>query len=216
MNNVETRTIVRTTENGETEEDTIQVSTPKIVEIGVIYTVVQYTDANGKRHYYYRTYNDNRDTLNGCTTRDTSGNDTHYTLVKNNADGRYYRVVDGDVGAVTCDMNHYMEQYRFASTPWIVSNIKGDAKRMELNRLFRFHTISDGDNSNREIKISIQNIKTDDMTFDVIVRDINDTDEMPVVLERFSKCTMIPGDKGYIAYKIGAFDGTYGGDFSFV
>lgn len=209
MNNVESRTIVRTTEDGETVEDTIQVPTPKIVELGVIYTVVQYTDANGKRHYYYRTYNDNRDTLNGCTTRDTSGNDTHYTLVKNNADGRYYRVVNGDVGAVTCDMNHYMEQYRFASTPWIVSNIKGDAKRMELNRLFRFHTISDGDNSNREIKISIQNIKTDDMTFDVIVRDINDTDEMPVVLERFSKCTMIPGDKGYIAYKIGAFDGTY-------
>ena len=195
------------------------------VDMGVIYTVVQHTDANGKRHYYYKTLVKEQevkpadengeggevgyiriDALNGCVG---STGDIHHTLVKNNADGRYYRVVNDDVGAVTCDMNHYMEQYRFASTPWIVSNIKGDAKRMELNRLFRFHTISDGDNSNREIKISIQNIKTDDMTFDVIVRDINDTDEMPVVLERFSKCTMIPGDKGYIAYKIGAFDGTY-------
>lgn len=182
-----------------------------IVVVGHIYTVVQYTDENGKRHYYYREYNgDKKEVLDSQTN----------VLVKNNADGRYYRLQNGkdgeDVGAVTCNMNHYMEQYRFASTPWFVSNIKGDAKHMELNRLFRFHTISDGDNANKEIKVSIQNIKTDDMTFDVVIRDINDTDEMPVVLERFSKCSMVPSDKGYIAYKIGSVDGTYESKSKFV
>ena len=180
------------------------------VKVGKIYVVEQYTDSKGQRHYYY-THNSG-DTLYNAENAD-SGVTTANTVVKVLSNGRYYKVVtsdsDKDVKPITCDMNHYKEAYRFASTPWFVSNIKGDGSSMELNKLFRFHTISDGDAANREIKVSIQNIKTDDMTFDVVIRDINDTDEMPVVLERFTKCTMIPSSLNYIAYKIGSFDGTY-------
>lgn len=196
----------------------------KTVEVGQIYTVSQYTDASGQRHYYYRYYENIpsgdtyqkvvltdrlAETISGDT--DDSNMNKWSTVVLNLMDNRYYRMNSDntDVAPVTCDMNNYKDSYRFASTPWIVSNVKGDTTSIELTKLFRFHTISDGDNSNKEIKISIQNIKTDDGTFEVLVRNINDTDESPIVLERFTKCTMVPGTNGYIAYKIGSYDGLY-------
>jgi hypothetical protein len=106
-------------------------------------------------------------------------------------------------------MNDYKSAYRFASTPWIVSNLKGDINRVEINKLFRFHTISDGDNSNYEVKVSIENIRPDDGVFDVVVRRIDDVDESIIPLERFGRCSMIPGDSNYIAFKIGSYDGVY-------
>ena len=221
------------------ENGKLSSKTAEKVKVGQIYTVVQHTDENGKRHYYYRYYNDinlveskkirintliaKRDKLakpsllgeifSKYLGEDEKEQRTTYlaTLVKNNADGNYYRLNDSsaDIVFVETDMNHYKEAYRFASTPWIVSNVKGDYDTIELNKLFRFHTISDGDASNHEVKVSIQNIRPDDGTFDVLVRAFDDYDESPIVLERFSKCTLTPTDNGYIAYKIGSYDGLY-------
>lgn len=202
------------------------------VAVGQIYTVAQYTDSEGKRHYYYKYYNASgltslKPDTSGTsivawtkyysildkivdTSKNTSNGGKLPTLVRNNEDGRYYRMKGTDeVVEVTCDLNDYKESYRFASTPWIVSSIKGDAEKMELNKLFRFHTISDGNSANNEIKVSIQNIRPDNGTFDVIVRDINDVDESIVAYEKFGNCTLVPGDSNYIAYKIGSFDGAY-------
>ena len=134
---------------------------------------------------------------------------TKSSIVLNNADGTYYKVKEGEIVPVLCDLNNYKDAYRYASTPWFVSNLKGDATHYELNKLFRFHTITDGNNANNEVKISIQNIKPDAYTFDVIVRDINDSDESIIVLEKYANCNLIPGDNSYIAYKIGSFDGIY-------
>lgn len=133
------------------------------------------------------------------------------TLVYNSRDGLYYRMNadDTDVVYVQLDMNDYKSPYRYASTPWIVSNLKGDMKHVDVTKLFRFHTISDGDSSNYDVKVSIENIKPDEGTFDVVVRRIDDADESISVLERFGKCSMVPGDSNYIAYRIGSFDGTY-------
>ena len=193
---------------------------------GQIYTVKQYSTQDGKRNYYYAYYT--ASSVRSASTKNTKldvinlyGNLLYggtnansaktATLVYNTADSLYYKYLVGekDVHFVELDMNDYKSAYRYASTPWIVSNLKGDMTRVELNKLFRFHTISDGDSSNYEVKISIENIKPDDGTFDVVVRNVYDTDESITVLERFSKCTMIPGDSNYIAYKIGSFDGTY-------
>lgn len=188
--------------------------------IGKIYTVVQYTDSDGKRNYCYRYWGNN------APTQTTSGysideiiniNDklnfddlNKSKLVFNKDDGKYYKLVDNDViKPISCDLNNYKDSFRFASTPWFVSNVKGDASKIELNKLFRFHTISDGNNSNSEVKVSIQNVKPDEGTFDVVVRDFNDTDESVIVLERFIKCSMSPNDNGYIGYKIGSYDGVY-------
>ena len=200
----------------------------ELVKVGQIYTVKQFTNSDGKRGYYY-TYYTASSVSSAFSGSDKADYATQYygnlkdggnpsgssvngaTLVYNNADGLYYRMNANkdDVTYVAIDMNDYKSAYRYASTPWIVSNLKGDIKRAEVNRLFRFHTITDGDNANNEIKVSIENIKPDDGTFDVVIRDINDVDESIVALEKFTKCSMVPGDSNYIGYKIGTFDGAY-------
>lgn len=196
------------------------------MRVGQIYTVKQYTTQDGKRHYYYTYYSkksvkdvlgDREGTefelinyygnlLNGGTKGNTGRTST---LVLNNADGLYYKVEGDDVTYVKLDMNDYKSAYRYASTPWIVSNLKGDFDHIEMTKLFRFHTISDGNNSNYEVKVSIENIRPDEGVFDVVVRRVDDLDESIIPLERFGRCTMVPGDSNYIAYKIGSFDGVY-------
>lgn len=111
------------------------------------------------------------------------------------------------------DYDNYLESYRAAQTPWIVSDAaisEVDGKKTStLKKLFKFITISDGNIANYQVKVSIQNIKPNDGTFDVVVRDFYDSDLAPVVLERFSKCNLVEGDANYIAYKIGTADGGY-------
>lgn len=154
------------------------------------------------------------DIYSGLTATSEKKKYLRSSVVKNNYDGRYYRAFINDndemeIKEVLCDLNNYKDAYRYASTPWIVSNLKGDVQHYELNKLFRFHTISDGDVSNKEIKISIQNIKPDQKSFDVLIRHIDDSDESIIVLEKYANCTLTPGDSTYIAYKIGSFDGIY-------
>ena len=193
-----------------------------IAVAGQIYTVRQYTDQNGRRSYLYAYYTtksldgiDHQDKVNlygNLFGSDNSRNQSQESiLVYNSRDGLYYRMNadNTDVVYVQLDLNDYKSPYRYASTPWIVSNLKGDMKHVDVTKLFRFHTISDGDSSNYDVKVSIENIKPDEGTFDVVVRRIDDADESISVLERFGKCSMVPGDSNYIAYRIGSFDGTY-------
>lgn len=193
-----------------------------VAVVGQIYTVRQYTDQNGRRSYLYAYYTteslkdiDHQDLVNLYGNLKGSSNNRNQgknaTLVYNSRDGLYYRMnaSNTDVVYVQLDMNDYKSPYRYASTPWIVSNLKGDMKHVDVTKLFRFHTISDGDSSNYDVKVSIENIKPDEGTFDVVVRRIDDADESIIVLERFGKCSMVPGDSNYIAYRIGSFDGTY-------
>ena len=76
--------------------------------------------------------------------------------------------------------NNYKSSYTNAITPYIVSEVRGN----KLLRLFRFHTISDGNAANKEFKISIQNIKLDEKEFDVVIRRFSDTDAKPVVFRK--------------------------------
>lgn len=110
---------------------------------------------------------------------------------------------------MSTDINDYKEQFRCASTPWVVSELKGDGTKVEVKKLFRFHTISDGNAANKEVKVSIQNIRPDEGLFDVVVRAFDDMDATPIVLERFTKCSMVPGTPNFIGFKIGTFDGEY-------
>ena len=89
-------------------------------------------------------------------------------------------------------------------------------KCASLKRLFRFLTISDGDASNYQVKVSIEKINPFDGTFDVVVRDFNDTDANINVLEKFSKCTLKKDDASYIGYKIGTSDGLYGNNSKYI
>ena len=135
------------------------------------------------------------------------------SIVYNKEDGFYYRAIkSGDtlsIKYIDCDLNNYKEAYRYASTPWFVSDVKGDYNNLEVKKLFRFHTISDGDNANNEIKVSIANIRPDSGEFDVIIRKIDDIDAEIIPLEQFTRCTLVPGTNSYLGYKVGTFDGSY-------
>lgn len=108
----------------------------------------------------------------------------------------------------------YYEMYRPAQTPWIVSDVVANfsgnnPKDASMQKLFKFITISDGNVANYQIKVSISRINPLEGTFDVLVRDFNDTDASPVVLEKFSRCNLVPGSQNYIGLKIGTYDGGY-------
>jgi len=97
-------------------------------------------------------------------------------------------------------------QYQAAHTPWVESQeIAG-----ERYRLFRFHTLSDGNSSNTLYKVAISNIRpagtasgTDYATFTVAVRRFDDTDRRPFTLETYNNVTLDPSSPNYIARAIG-------------
>ena len=79
-----------------------------------------------------------------------------------------------------------------------------------MAELFRFHALDQpGDWSNRNIKISIEDIKasTNDSdpygSFSVKIRHLSDSDNVVRVLEQFSDCNLNPNSLNYIARKIG-------------
>lgn len=125
------------------------------------------------------------------------------------SEDRFFENKEGQLVKCSTDVNDYKEQFRCASTPWVVSELKGDGATVDVKKLFRFHTISDGNAANSEVKVSIQNIRPNEGLFDVVVRAFDDLDSNPMVIERFSKCSMVPGTSNFIGLKIGTFDGEY-------
>ena len=103
------------------------------------------------------------------------------------------------------EWDHYKFQYQSPVTPFIVSELRGGLPQ----RLFRFISISDGTTANFEIKASIANVDLSKKTFDIYVRSFNDTDKTPVLLERFTDCTMNESLDNYVGRKIGTIDNKY-------
>jgi hypothetical protein len=90
--------------------------------------------------------------------------------------------------------------YDHASTPWVLSD--------SGVQLFKFHHRSDGFKTNKDIKVAIDNISqgltaADYSTFDVIVRQWNDTDRAPSILEQFIGVSLDPDASNYIVKAIG-------------
>lgn len=103
------------------------------------------------------------------------------------------------------EFSNYVAEWSTAQTPWIVTEVRGG----KVTNLFRFISVPDGNAANFETKVSITNINLQTLEFDVLVRDYYDTDDQPVVLEKFTRCSMNPSVPGYVGKKIGSSDGTY-------
>ena len=88
----------------------------------------------------------------------------------------------------TDTIGFYLEQYQTPSTPYLVSELRGN----KVYKLFKFVLISDGNAANRLVKMSIGNISFNNGTFDVFIRDFYDTDQVPRVIESFTNCSMDP------------------------
>jgi len=126
-------------------------------------------------------------------------------IKKLDADGIGYGINTELIEATSNIYTDYKTGFKTPETPWVVSQLMGS----EINRLFKFISISDGDSANEEIKISITNIRPDTLEFDVIIRDFYDTDSEQTILESFSRCSLIEGRTNFIGQRIGTSDGEY-------
>jgi hypothetical protein len=107
---------------------------------------------------------------------------------------------------------YYAERYQSPASPWVVSELRGS----NVYRLFKFVSIADGNSANEQLKISIANMSFNNLTFDVIIRDFFDTDASPVVLEKFTNCSMDIGQNNYVGKKIGSSNGEFSLNSKFV
>lgn len=99
----------------------------------------------------------------------------------------------------------YNTRYTAPKTTFFISQPYGNTEY----DLFRFESLDDGEYANNLYKISITNIKTSPNdanrygTFNVQIRDWNDTDVSPIVLEQFSNVTLDPNAPNFIGKAIG-------------
>jgi len=80
---------------------------------------------------------------------------------------------------------------------------------MDKQKLFRFEALNAGKSAQEKVKISVSNIKapTGDFqnygTFSILVRAMNDNDNVQVILERYDNLDLNPASSQYIANQIG-------------
>lgn len=102
------------------------------------------------------------------------------------------------------NLENFEDRFTYAKTPWIISQDLGGAAK----NLFRIHAKDAGSYPNNRIKFSIENITpgTDARpygVFDLVVREMTDTDKNRVVLESFRSITLDPTSDRYIGKAIG-------------
>ena len=132
--------------------------------------------------------------------------------ISDGASGEYYGFVaplklgSNTPGAMTMGA-------REAKSGWVIgqdltsNNSSYDAASMQ--KLFRFVTLSPGDWEQKNLKISLQNIKTSPNdynkygTFDIVIRKVDDLDNSISIVERFSACNLNPFSANFIGRKIG-------------
>ena len=91
-----------------------------------------------------------------------------------------------------------------------MSEVKAaSTETIDVKKLFKVYTISDGNAANYQVKISFQRIRPVEGLFDVVVRDFYDSDNSQVVLEKFTNCSMVEGESNFVGLKIGTIDGSY-------
>jgi phage tail sheath protein FI len=106
------------------------------------------------------------------------------------------------------DFESFTDRFRTAKFPTIISQEFGGQNK----DLFTMHCLDDGAVGSSRVKVSIENIiKSNNTnnkygTFDMLVRDFNDTDAEPLVLERFVKLSLDPNSERYITRVIGDYN----------
>jgi len=99
----------------------------------------------------------------------------------------------------------FEDRFDHPSSPYVISQDFGGSP---VN-LFKIHSLDDGTYANTRIKISISNIKpSSDPTseygsFDLAVREFDDTDDNPRVIDPFPGLTMNPASENFIGKRIG-------------
>lgn len=96
-------------------------------------------------------------------------------------------------------------------TPYFISQPFGTSEY----DLFAVESIDDGEYANSLYKVSISNLKVSENdaydygTFNLQIRDFNDTDVNPVIIEEFVNCSLDPDADNYVAKLVGDRKVTY-------
>ena len=101
-----------------------------------------------------------------------------------------------------------------AKTGWFFSqdltSNTGSYDAQSMQKLFRLTSRDfSGAEIQKKVKISIQDIKRSPDTFNkygsfsIVIRDIKDTDNAPIIYEQYNNCNLNPASDNYIAKKIG-------------
>lgn len=99
----------------------------------------------------------------------------------------------------------YNTRFKTPSTPMFISQPFG---KTEYD-LFRIEALDDGAYANKLYKVSIANVKASADstnrygTFNLQIRDWNDSDINPVIIEQFTNCTLDPDSDNYVAKLVG-------------
>lgn len=116
-------------------------------------------------------------------------------------------------GSNTVQQNNWRSASTKGTTGWFISQDLSDNNAgytpQSQQRLFRLEALTAGEWAQKEVKVSISNIKapTGDFqsygSFSVLVRDINDTDNRQIIIERYDELNLNPASENYIAKRIG-------------
>jgi hypothetical protein len=99
-----------------------------------------------------------------------------------------------------------------ARTSWIIGQDLGAATSYyapNMQKLFRLVGRGHGEWLMDNVKISISNVRqsnnstSDYGTFSILIRDINDSDNDVVILERYDECSLNPASPNFVARKVG-------------
>lgn len=193
--------------------------------IGRVYTVSAMNIGNAVKYVYTEVGEAYKDTTTGLYVHSvvelTTGANSPYSAIYVLSQDSFYllkeynKIEDEKVVGTYKELvpfkslSNYREQFRHATTPWFVSELKGDDTNIDIKKLFRFHTITDGNTANEQVKITIANVRPDEGTFDVLVRDFFDSDANQVVLESYKGVNLVPGSTKYLGLKVGTLNGDY-------
>jgi len=184
---------------------------------------VTFSLAEGSSNFIRKVFNTNPQLVN--TTIEDSTNQTSYwlgetferhlnSLSLDTAAVRYGAIMAIASGSTLSGPQDRDIPYRDAHTGWFFAqNTSADTASYAYNdmqKLFKFVGINGhGEWLQNNIKISIQNIKASQNdninygTFDVVIRNVKDSDLTPQVLEVFSEVDLDPGSPNYIGLQIG-------------
>lgn len=142
------------------------------------------TEVSSSKDYYVKGYNYNLQ--------------TGYDIILSQSDAITVGKYDTGEGSLT--------KYSNARTTWITSQHFAGA----IYNLMKIHNLSDGNDTNTDIKISISNIKPSANTssthfgsFDLAIRDFGDTDSDQTILENYKGLNLDKKSNRYIGRIIG-------------
>jgi hypothetical protein len=102
--------------------------------------------------------------------------------------------------------NNYASRFRAPISPTVISQPIGNTEY----DLFGVESLHDGYAPALAFKITVTNISKPSVlnsqpygTFDIIVRQYNDTDNTPIILEQFTNCTLDPNSESFVGRKVG-------------